>query len=90
MIPWMSLSLLVLYIGGLLIYLLRGRLEHSAGKIAVGFSFVSVLLMMGPFWKIFTTGEVSGEYLGWSSILGAFGLHLDGVAFPITFAMLES
>lgn len=86
--PFMTTSLLVLFLGGLLIYVFKGRLEKSAGKVAVAFSFASVVLMAPPFFKIFTTGEVSLESAEWSSILGSFGLFLDPIAFPITFAIV--
>ncbi|MFW9982311.1 MAG: hypothetical protein ACFFE3_10405, partial [Candidatus Thorarchaeota archaeon] len=86
-IPFAALSLAVLFIGGLLIYVFRGSLEKSAGKVAVGVSFVAMLLMFYPFYKVFT-GESYSEYATWSGLLEQFGLLLDGVAFPITFAVV--
>ncbi|MFW9802458.1 MAG: NuoM family protein [Candidatus Thorarchaeota archaeon] len=86
--PFMTLSLLVLFIGGLLIYLLRGRLEKTSGKIAVGFSAVSALLMVPPFYRIMVEGGRAAEKVSWSVVLGEFGLYLDEIAFPITFAVV--
>jgi len=86
-IPFAALSLAVLFFGGLLIYVFRGALEKSAGKIAVGFSFVAMVLMFYPFYKVFT-GETYSEYAVWSGLLEEFGLLLDGIAFPITFAVV--
>ncbi|MHA2026538.1 MAG: complex I subunit 4 family protein [Candidatus Thorarchaeota archaeon] len=86
-IPFAALSLAVLFFGGLLIYVFRGALEKSAGKVAVGFSFVAMLLMAYPFYKVFT-GVAYSEYATWSGLLEEFGLLLDGIAFPITFAVV--
>ncbi|MFW9793989.1 MAG: hypothetical protein ACFFEE_06800, partial [Candidatus Thorarchaeota archaeon] len=86
-IPFAALSLAVLFIGGLLIYVFRGSFEKSAGKVAVGFSFVAMFLMLYPFYKVFT-GETYTEYATWSGLLEEFGLLLDGIAFPITFAVV--
>ncbi|MFW9919834.1 MAG: NuoM family protein [Candidatus Thorarchaeota archaeon] len=90
-IPFMAISLAVLFIGGLLIYLLKGRLEKSAGKIAVIFSGIAVALMIPPFYRVMFEEHaynIAEETLHWSNILGAFGLRLDGIAFPITFAVV--
>ncbi|MFW9807158.1 MAG: NuoM family protein [Candidatus Thorarchaeota archaeon] len=86
-IPFAALSLAVLFIGGLLIYVLKSRFEHSAGKVAVAFSGIASFLMIYPFYQIFT-GNVYSEYATWSGLLEQFGLVLDGVAFPITFAVV--
>lgn len=86
-IPFAALSLAVLFIGGLLIYVFRGSLEKSAGKVAVGFSFVAMFLMAYPFYQVFT-GSSYSEYATWSGLLEQFGLLLDGIAFPITFAVV--
>jgi NADH-quinone oxidoreductase subunit M len=86
-IPFAALSLAVLFIGGLLIYVLKGRFEHNAGKVAVAFSGIASLLMVPPFYQIFT-GSDYAEYATWSRLLEQFGLYLDGVAFPITFAVV--
>ncbi|MGY5860474.1 MAG: NADH-quinone oxidoreductase subunit M [Candidatus Thorarchaeota archaeon] len=86
-IPFMFLSLVVMFLGGLFIYLLRGKLAESAGKVAVGFSAVGALLMIPPFYEFLTAGQ-SVETAIWSDILEPFGLQLDAVAFPITFAVV--
>ncbi|MHA1950505.1 MAG: complex I subunit 4 family protein [Candidatus Thorarchaeota archaeon] len=86
-IPFAALSLAVLFFGGLLIYVFRGRLEKSAGKVAVAISFVGMALMFYPFYKVFT-GVTYSEYASWSGLLEEFGLLLDGIAFPITFAVV--
>ncbi|MHA2141859.1 MAG: complex I subunit 4 family protein [Candidatus Thorarchaeota archaeon] len=86
--PFMTLSLLVLFIGGLLIYVLRGRLEKTSGKIAVGFSAVGALLMVPPFYRVLVEGGRAAEKVTWSVVLGEFGLYLDEIAFPITFAVV--
>jgi NADH-quinone oxidoreductase subunit M len=86
-IPFAALSLAVLFFGGLLIYVFRGKLEKSAGKVAVGFSFIAMVLMVYPFYKVIT-GESYTEYATWSGLLEEFGLLLDGIAFPITFAVV--
>ncbi|MGQ4911539.1 MAG: hypothetical protein ACP6KW_05160, partial [Candidatus Thorarchaeota archaeon] len=88
MIPFSALSLTVLFFGGLLIYLFKGRLNESAGKVAVAFSLLAVLLMLPPFYQVFTTGTPWAEYATWSGILDQFGLYMDGIAFPITFAIV--
>ncbi|MFX1482895.1 MAG: NuoM family protein [Promethearchaeota archaeon] len=89
-IPLAALSLAVLFIGGLLIYVFKGRLENSAGKVAVGFSFVAMLLMVYPFYKVVTGASdyAYTEYATWSQLLEPFGLLIDGIAFPITFAVV--
>ena len=87
-LPFMTLSLVVLFFGGLLIYLFRGRLKESAGRIAVGFSFVAAVLMVIPFFRVLVDGATVIEALTWSTVLGEFGLYLDEVAFPITFAIV--
>ncbi|MFW9908014.1 MAG: NuoM family protein [Candidatus Thorarchaeota archaeon] len=86
--PFMALSLIVLFVGGLLIYLFKNRIGDRAGKIAVAFSGVSVILMIPPFFRIMVEGGPAYEGMTWSSLLGAFGLYLDGIAFPITFAVV--
>lgn len=88
MIPFQALSLAVLFFGGLLIYLFKGRLAESSGKAAVVFSLAAVILMIPPFYQVFTTGVPWEEYLTWSALLDQFGLYLDGIAFPITFAVV--
>ncbi|MHA2072700.1 MAG: complex I subunit 4 family protein, partial [Candidatus Thorarchaeota archaeon] len=86
--PFMTTSLLVLFIGGLLIYLLRGRLEKTSGKIAVGFSAFAAFLMVPPFYRVLVEGGRAAEKATWSVVLGEFGLYLDEIAFPITFAVV--
>jgi NADH-quinone oxidoreductase subunit M len=87
-LPFMTLSLVVLFFGGLLIYLFRGRLKESAGRIAVGFSFVATALMVIPFFRVLVDGATVIEAMTWSTVLGEFGLYLDEIAFPITFAIV--
>ena len=89
-IPFAALSLAVLFIGGLLIYVFKGSFEKSAGKVAVGISFFAMLLMVYPFYKVLTGGPgyEYTEYAVWSVLLEPFGLLLDGIAFPITFAVV--
>ncbi len=87
-LPFMAFSLLVLFLGGLFIYLLRGRLQSSAGRIAVGFSTLSALLMIPPFYRVFVEQGTAYEGFRWSTVLGEFGLNLDGIALPITFAVV--
>ncbi len=89
--PFMATSLAVLFIGGLLIYLMKDRLEKGAGKIAMVFSGIAVVLMIPPFYRVSFEDyayKIAEESLQWSDILGAFGLRLDGIAFPITFAVV--
>ena len=86
-IPFMALSLAVMFLGGLLIYVLKGRLMESAGKVAVGISLFATILMIPPFYDLITNGS-SVETFIWSDILEPFGLNLDAVAFPITFAIV--
>lgn len=89
--PFMGSSLAVLLLGGLLIYLLKDRLEKGAGRIAVLVSGISVVLMIPPFYRVMVEDHpyrIAEETLQWSNILGAFGLRLDGIAFPITFAVV--
>ncbi|NHJ15076.1 MAG: hypothetical protein EAX95_15445, partial [Candidatus Thorarchaeota archaeon] len=88
--PFMTTSLVVLFIGALLIYLLKGRLEHTAGKLAVGFSGLSAFLMAPAFYRVLLEPgiEAAAEKARWSIVLGEFGLYLDGIAFPITFAVV--
>jgi NADH-quinone oxidoreductase subunit M len=89
MIPYMALSLVVLFFGGLFIYVFKNRIGDAAGKIAVIFSGISVALMVLPFyWVMSGDGNYAYEGLRWSVILGEFGLYLDGIAFPITFAVV--
>lgn len=87
-IPFMALSLLVLFIGGLLIYLLRSKIGDNAGKIAVGISGLGAVLMIPPFIRVMLEGGPAYEGMMWSVLLGEFGLKLDGIAFPITFAVV--
>ncbi|TXT55639.1 MAG: conserved membrane protein of unknown function [Candidatus Thorarchaeota archaeon] len=86
--PFMASSLAVLFIGALLIYLLKSKLEHSAGKVAVGFSFLSLVFMLPPFYRIIVERSVVKESATWSEVFGEFGLFLDGVSFPIVFAIV--
>jgi NADH-quinone oxidoreductase subunit M len=88
-IPFATLSLAALFFGALLIYVFKDSLEKSAGRVAVGVSAVASLLMVYPFYQIFTGAvEEYTEYATWSGLLEQFGLKLDGVAFPITFAVV--
>jgi len=87
-IPFMTLSLVLLFVGGLFIYLLKGRVGDSAGKIAVAISGISVALMVPPFIRVMFEGSPAYEGMMWSVLLGEFGLKLDGIAFPITFAVV--
>ncbi|TFG31212.1 NADH-quinone oxidoreductase subunit M [Candidatus Thorarchaeota archaeon] len=86
-IPFMFISLAVMFLGGLFIYLLKNRIAESAGKVAVAFSLLGTLLMIPPFYELLTAGQ-SVETAIWSDILEPFGLQLDAVAFPITFAVV--
>jgi len=86
-IPFAALSLAVLFFGGLLIYVFKGSFEKTAGRIAVGFSAVASFLMVYPFYQVLT-GSTYEEYATWSGLLEQFGLKLDGIAFPITFAVV--
>lgn len=86
--PFMASSLFVLFIGGLLIYLNKDRLEKSAGKVAVAFSGLAMVLMIPPFYRAIFEKGVALESMQWSDLLGSFGLFLDGIAFPITFAVV--
>ncbi len=86
--PFMSASLVVLFFGGLLIYMNRDRFETYVGKVATGFSLVSLILMLPPFYRVMYERGVALESMQWSSVLGSFGLFLDGIAFPITFAVV--
>jgi len=86
-IPFMALSLVVMFFGGLFIYLFKNRLVESAGKVAVAFSAIGSVLMIPPFYELLTAGQ-SIETAIWSELLEPFGLYLDAVAFPITFAVV--
>ena len=86
-IPFMAISLAVMFFGGLFIYLFRNKIAESAGKVAVGVSLAGTLLMIPPFFELFTSGQ-SIETAIWSDILEPFGLRLDMVSFPITFAVV--
>ncbi|MFW9912343.1 MAG: NuoM family protein [Candidatus Thorarchaeota archaeon] len=86
-LPFAALSLAVLFFGGLLIYVFKESLDKTAGRVAVGFSAVASLLMVYPFYQILT-GTSYEEYATWSVQLEQFGLNLDGIAFPITFAVV--
>jgi NADH-quinone oxidoreductase subunit M len=85
--PFMALSLAVMFIGALLIYVFKNRVGESAGKITVGVSLLGSILMIQPFYELLTEG-FSEETLVWSTLLEPFGLFLDPVAFPITFAIV--
>ncbi|MHA1771525.1 MAG: complex I subunit 4 family protein [Candidatus Thorarchaeota archaeon] len=86
--PYMTSSLLLLFIGAILIYIFKGHLEQAAGKVAVFFSFLSLVMMAPPFYRLMIEGGVAMEAYTWSVYLGEFGLFLDGIAFPITFAVV--
>jgi NADH-quinone oxidoreductase subunit M len=88
--PFMTLSLAVLFFGGLAIYALKARFAegNAAGKIAVSISGFAALLMVPPFYRVMVEGGVALESAEWSQVLGGFGLFLDGIAFPITFAVV--
>ena len=86
-IPFMALSLAVMFLGGLFIYLFKNKIADSAGKVAVGVSLLGTVLMIPPLYELFTAGQ-SVETAIWSDILEPFGLLLDNVAFPITFAVV--
>jgi NADH-quinone oxidoreductase subunit M len=86
-LPFAALSLVFLFFGGLLIYVFKDSLEKTAGRVAVGFSAVASLLMVYPFYQILT-GTTYEEYATWSGLLEEFGLKMDGIAFPITFAVV--
>ncbi|MGY5880867.1 MAG: NADH-quinone oxidoreductase subunit M [Candidatus Thorarchaeota archaeon] len=86
-IPFMFIALAVMFLGGLFIYVFKNRLVESAGKVAVGVSLVGSVLMIPPFYELLTAGQ-SVETAIWSDILEPFGLQLDMVAFPITFAVV--
>jgi len=75
-IPFMAISLAVMFFGGLFIYLFRNSITESAGKVAVGVSLVGTLLMIPPFYELFANGQ-SIEIPIWSDILEPFGLQLD-------------
>jgi NADH-quinone oxidoreductase subunit M len=85
--PFMALSLAVMFIGALLIYVFKNRIGDSAGKISVGVSLVASILMIQPFYELLTEG-FSEETFVWSVLLEPFGLFLDPIAFPITFAIV--
>jgi NADH-quinone oxidoreductase subunit M len=88
--PFMGASLAVLFGGALLIYIFKGHLEKSAGKVAVAFSGIASALMIIPFYSLISNpaGEGWVESVQWSEILGTFGLRLDGIAFSVTFAIV--
>ncbi|MHA1958337.1 MAG: complex I subunit 4 family protein [Candidatus Thorarchaeota archaeon] len=86
--PFMATSLAVLFFGGLLIYVFRGRIGDAAGKVAVAFSGLAMFLMFPPFFRVMFEGGEALEVADWSVVLGQFGLYLDGIAFPITFAVV--
>ncbi len=86
-IPFMALSLAVMFFGGLFIYVFKNILKELAGKVAVGVSLFATTLMIPPFYELLTVGS-SVETAIWSEILEPFGLYLDAVAFPITFAVV--
>ncbi len=86
-LPFAALSLAVLFFGALMIYVFKDSLQKSAGRVAVGISGVASLLMVYPFFQVFN-GSTYEEYATWSSLLEQFGLRLDGIAFPITFAVV--
>ncbi|MFX1367886.1 MAG: NuoM family protein [Promethearchaeota archaeon] len=86
--PFMTTSLLVLFVGALLLYVLRGRLEKTSGKLSVAISGIAALFMVPPFYRVLVEGGRAAEKVAWSAILGEFGLFLDEIAFPITFAVV--
>ncbi len=86
--PFMWSSLLVLFFGGLFIYILRGRLHSSVGGVAVLISTLSALLMVPPFYRVLVERGTAYEGFRWSTVLGEFGLNLDGISLPITFAVV--
>ena len=86
--PFMATSLAVLFVGALLIYVMRGRLTLSAGRAAVGVSFLSVVMMVPPFFRVLVERGTALESSVWSELFGDIGLYLDGIAFPITFAVV--
>ena len=83
----MFIALVVMFLGGLFIYLFKNKLAESAGRVAVGVSLAGTLLMIPPFYELLTAGQ-SVETAIWSDLLEPFGLQLDMVAFPITFAVV--
>ena len=86
--PFMATSLAVSFIGALLIYLLKSRLKAGAGKAAVAVSFSSLVLMAPAFFRVVVEGGPAFESTIWSQVFGRVGLYLDGIAFPITFAVV--
>ncbi len=66
-IPFMFIALVVMFLGGLFIYVFKNRLAESAGKVAVGISLAGTLLMVPPFYELLTAGQ-SVETASWSSI----------------------
>ncbi|MBN2229141.1 MAG: NADH-quinone oxidoreductase subunit M [Candidatus Thorarchaeota archaeon] len=86
-IPFMALSLAVMFIGGLFIYLFKASIGDAAGRIAVAVSLVGTILMIPPFYELMMFGS-SVETAVWSNLLEPFGLYLDPIAFPITFAVV--
>ncbi len=86
--PFMTLSLGILFIGALFIYLFRNSLKEQAGKVAVIYSFLGMLAMIPPFYELIVNGHPASETARWSIVIGEWGLYLDGIAFPITFAIV--
>ena len=86
--PFMTLSLAILFIGALFIYLFKDSLKENAGKVAVIYSFLGMLTMVPAFYKLMVTGVEVTERARWSIVIGEWGLYLDGIAFPITFAVV--
>lgn len=88
--PLMATSLALLFFGALAIYLLKGRLGAKAGKAAAVVSFASLVLMIPRFFEVAVKGEqYVMESTTWSvEVFGSIGLYLDGIAFPITFAVV--
>lgn len=86
--PFMATSLAVLFVGALLIYVMRGRLTQSAGRAAVAVSFLATVMMAPPFFRVLVERGSALESSVWSELFGDIGLYLDGIAFPITFAVV--
>ncbi|RDE17104.1 MAG: hypothetical protein C4K47_00080 [Candidatus Thorarchaeota archaeon] len=87
-LPFMTISLAMLFFGALAIYLLKSRLGAGAGKAAAAISFASLVLMIPPFFRVVVEGGPAMESATWSQVFGRVGLYLDGIAFPITFAVV--
>ncbi len=88
MIPFMALSLATLFFGGLFIYMAKEALGHGAGRVATAIAAVSAGLMAPPFYQAFVARTAVREEMHWSEVMGSFGLYLDGIAAPITLAVV--